>query len=144
MCSARSRRTKKLAGELLALAFFVTFGCRSVTPEPHSPDDKLARIGLEVLTAEAAMLPASDAARFIPCRVIPGALQPALPPHPAGYLIVGRERALVDSVDVLLLAIAAWQPGERIRLVVRRNPHTGYDTEWWESDVEWILPRTAR
>ena len=130
----------------LTTSIFATFlvlstaGCASGPAELRTPRDKLARVGLEIVSSADALLTPNEASRFIACRVIPGAKNPALPLHPAGYLIVGCDRALVSDIASLWQAIADWRPGERIHLIVRRNPHTGDEAEWWESDVEWLLP----
>jgi len=102
--------------------------------------DKLARVGLELVSENQAGIPPDRRGRYLPCRVIPGFRGPALAPHPAGYLMVGvRGNRSVDAAGIRA-ALAAWRPGETLNLTIRRNPYRLDSTEWWESEVILRLP----
>ena len=104
--------------------------------------EKLARIGLEILADEEAGIPAPERGRFIPCRVLPGRPDAALEDHPAGYLLVGVEGqgAGGRGAEAILRALAAWEPGEDLPLIIRRNPYLDTGSEWWERTVRLRLP----
>jgi len=76
----------------------------------------------------------------VPCRVKPGFRQPALAPHPAGYLITGMGRAAAGDAQAIWRALAEWRRGKALRLAVRRNPYLSAEAEWWEAEVELRLP----
>jgi hypothetical protein len=97
--------------------------------------EKLSRLGLELVSEKEAAIPAQEAGRYVPCRVIPGFPRPALDPHPAGYLIVGVDRRPAPNAEAILQAVAGWGPGETLVLTVRRNPYVEGGSGWWEADV---------
>lgn len=123
-------------------------GCASRPAAPVVPgiraegiSSRLARVGLELITEEEAQIPRQERGRSLAVRVIPGFPEPALPPHPAGYLIVGLNRELVRDSAPLEEALRAWSPGRPLRLTVRRNPYLQVEPGWWEAEVELRLPR---
>lgn len=107
-------------------------------------DRKLASVGLERLNDLEAHVPAPERGRYVPCRVIRGFPNPALPEHPAGYLIVGVEGRPSSSAPELLSALEAAEPGQRLRLLVRRNPYLDASPEWWESTVTVAFPESRK
>jgi len=131
-----------MLGALRVLLLFGAAGlatsCSGLTVQ-----DKLARVGLELVGEEEARVPAPERGRLVPCRTISGAAHPALPHHPAGYLLVkvlgapggdgGGEKAILEALE-------SWRPGQTLLLRVRRNPYTMEGTEWWEADVKLRLP----
>jgi S1-C subfamily serine protease len=111
---------------------------------PSGPDRKLASVGLERLSDLEAHVPAPERGRYVPCRVIRGFPNPALPEHPAGYLIVRVEGQPSSSASEILAALADSEPGQRLRLVVRRNPYLDASPEWWESTVTVTFPASRK
>jgi hypothetical protein len=107
-------------------------------------DRKLAAVGLERLSDLEAHVPAPERGRYIPCRVIRGFPNPALPEHPAGYLIVRVEGQPASSASQLLAALEDAEPGRRLRLLVRRNSYLDASPEWWESTVTVAFPATRK
>ena len=101
---------------------------------------KLAVVGLQLITEEEAAIPRSERGKFIPCRVRANFPNPALPPHDAGYLIVGLAGKQSTDKAALLAAMAGWKPGETLRVRVRRNPYLDDEAEWWESEGIFIHP----
>ena len=109
-------------------------GCAGPTVEA-----RLARVGLEIVSEEEAAIPDSERGRYLPCQVIAGFPESALPPHPAGYLFVGVDRHLC-AADEIVEALQEWAPGETRTFTVRRNPYRQLQTVWWEYDVHLRLP----
>jgi len=109
-------------------------GCAGPTVEA-----KLARVGLELVSEEEAGVPAVERGRYLPCQVIEGFPETALPPHPAGYLFVGVDRQPC-AADEITQALREWAPGETRTFTVRRNPYLLPQTVWWEYDVHLHLP----
>lgn len=108
--------------------------------------EKLARLGLELISENEALIPAELAGHFVPVRVISGFVRPALEPHPAGYLMVGVNRRPGANADAILCALTQWSPGETLVLTIRRNPYlqgVGGEPGWWEADVKLRLPNAS-
>jgi S1-C subfamily serine protease len=103
-------------------------------------NEKLRRVGLELVGEAAAGIPPDRHGRYLPCRVIPGCENPALAPHPAGYLLVGVDGKPTADAGAIRAALAAWRPGEVLSVTVRRNPYRFDRNEWWESEVRLWLP----
>ena len=93
----------------------------------------------DIIGEAEALIPAHQRGRYVPCRVIPNARQPALPAHTAGYLLVAIDGEESGGAAILE-ALARWQPGEFVEVRVRRNPYRATGSEWWESDVRMYLP----
>jgi len=132
----RDRRTAALGIALLFAAGCATARARS----GETVSAKLARVGLELVGEREAGIPADRLGRYVPCRVIPGFRRPSLPPHPAGYLLVGVRGQGSEDAEVIRAALEAWRPGEVLHLMVRRNPYRLDSTQWWESEVALWLP----
>ena len=101
----------------------------------------LKRVGLEVIDDDAALIPEAERGHYIPVIVIEGFPSPALPPDPAGYLLVRLRDAPNGDRSKVEQALKRWKPGETIDLVVRRNPYYPTEPEWWEADVKLRMPR---
>jgi hypothetical protein len=97
--------------------------------------DRLARVGLRVVSEDEALLPDAERGRCIPCRVITGFPLPPVPPDPAGYLIVGVNREPAATKQEILEALRAWDPGETLYLKIRRNPYLQDEPFLYEVDV---------
>ena len=93
---ARCLTVSVLAGVLAA-------GCaatgRAVRPEDVR--ERLSRVGLVVISDDAALLPAAERGRFLPCRVNTTFPGPPVPHHPAGYLIVGVNREVAETKEAI-------------------------------------------
>ena len=82
----------------------------------------------------------------MPCTTIPstsrgGPERPApLAPRDGGYLIVGVDEREAESAAEILQALERWQPGEIIKLRVRRNPYLSTETVFWQVDLQLLLP----
>jgi hypothetical protein len=123
--------------------------CLSACAGPPRNDRQAARrnlaiLGIELLDEEAALLPEAERGRSVPCRSAPGFRPPPLPPHPAGYLITGIEGGPERDSAAILRALASLEPGETLRVIVRRNPYLGAGTDWWEARVELRMPLWGR
>lgn len=127
------------SGRLLALALLAGCAGRS-TLEPLSLHAKLAQVGLEPLSEQEAQIPPSERGHFVPVRVLAGFPIPALPRHPAGYLLVGIDGRVTKSADVIRDALRAWKPGEVLKVTARRNPYRLPATEWWEVELDLLSP----
>jgi hypothetical protein len=112
-------------------------GCATFPKEPVSA--KLRRVGLELVTDAEAFVPPSERGRCLPCRVLAGFPAPALPEHPAGYLITGVEGKAAGA-RAILKALEEWKPGETLELMVRRNPYADAGPESWDARVLLKLP----
>lgn len=135
---------------LLTLVLFSGAGCVT-EPAPRVPIDgpsvndersargKLATVGVRVIDPFEANLPPDEITKVIPCRVDPRVEEPALPPHPAGYLLVGVDGEICSPARIWQ-ELETWTRARPIRLVVRRNPHLPFETEWWEAEVTFALP----
>ena len=104
-----------------------------------SVKEKLSRVGLELVPESGAFLPEAERGQCLPCRVIPGFAAPALPEHPAGYLIVGVRGAPADR-EAILQALDDWGRGQTLELLVRRNPYLAAEPESWDARVFLRLP----
>ena len=104
-----------------ALVAAILSGCAPREPAPDvSLEEKLARVGLERISEQAAWVPPIARGRYVPCRVIDGGSSPGpLPPHPAGYLLVGVTDSGDGTASATLEALAAWSPGKFLTLTVR-------------------------
>jgi len=112
-------------------------GCATYPKEPV--EAKLRRVGLEIVTDADAQVPPAERGRYVPCRVLPGYPSPALPVHPAGYLITGVEGKAAGA-EVTLKALEDWRPGDILVLRVRRNPFADAGPESWDARVLLKLP----
>lgn len=143
----RQRNTPILIGgaALALLPVFAAGGCAGRSAPGHSAstdlDRKLASVGLERRSDLEAHVPLPERGRYIPCRVIRGFPNPALPEHPAGYLIVGVEGQPSGGVEHIQKALQDAAPGQRLSLHVRRNTYLDASPEWWESTVTIVIPR---
>ena len=63
-----------------------------------------------------------------------------MPPHPAGYLIIGVEGEVIPDRQALWTALSAWTIDQPLSVRFRRNPHRQIEETWWEVDVRLILP----
>ena len=117
---------------VLAAAFAA---CQSIGPRRLSVDERLARLGLEIVTDASQT---SDAA--VRVAVKPGAEQPALVPHPAGYSIIAAGDPPRPGRGEILRAIERAEPGSRLRLVVRREPALPSDPDFWELKLTVVVP----
>src|SRR5688572_21535306 len=63
----------------------------AITPGCAGPSvqEKLARVGLALVPEADAGIPEPERGQYVPVSVLEGFQGPALPPHPAGYLVVG-------------------------------------------------------
>ncbi len=107
-------------------------------PPPH-PGEKLARVGLKIVSEREALIPPADRGKYLPCRVLPGFPDPALPDHPAGYLILGAGARSSPGKKEILRALSDWKAGEFLSLTVRRNPYLS-GGDWYEVKVSLRLP----
>lgn len=118
-------------------------GCAG-SPEaaPRGPTvwEKLAGLGLELVTEREALVPPAERGKLVPCRVVPGFPAAALPDDPAGYLILGIEGGPSGDTDGILRAIERAAPGETLILNVRRNTYLEADPSWWEGKVKVRIP----
>ena len=130
---ARARRGVWLS--LVAAAWIS--GCATCPTEPVGA--KLRRVGLELVTDAQALVPPAERGRCVPCRVVPGFPSPALPEHPAGYLIDGVDGKAAGA-ETILKALEDWRPGETLELKVRRNPYADAGPESWDARVLLKLP----
>ncbi len=112
-------------------------GCATYPKEPVGA--KLHRVGLEIVTDAQAQVPPAERGRYVPCRVLPGYPSPALPEHPAGYLIDGVAGKAAGA-DAIWKALEDWRPGETLELKVRRNPYADAGPESWDARVLLKLP----
>ena len=143
---ALSRLGKTLVNAASVWTLFATFlsGCASFGESPDiSLEEKLARVGLERISEEAARIPPTARGHYVACQVLDGGSYPKpLPPHPAGYLLVGVTDSSDETASATLEALTAWSPGEFLTLRVRRNPYhpEAVGSEWWEKNVTMVLP----
>ncbi len=142
MNDSRSRFTVAC---VIAISTVFAGACRQLDPLVGlSPEGKLARVGLQVISEELAAVPKAKRGRAVPCRVIderstgPGRAA-ALAPWPGGYLIVGVDGVEAESSEEILAALADWQRGEIVSLRVRRNPYLSPETGWWEVQLQLVL-----
>ena len=84
------------------------FGCAT-----RPVRDKLESAGLELVDERVARVPARERGRYLPCRVVPGAREPALDPHAAGYLIVGVDGREAESASEIFEALEEWSAVEQ-------------------------------
>jgi hypothetical protein len=112
-------------------------GC--ATSPTESVDAKLRRVGLELVTDAEALVPPAERGRYVPCRVLPRFPSPALPEHPAGYLIDGVQGKAAGA-EAIWKALEDWRPGETLELKVRRNPYADSGPESWDARVLLKLP----
>jgi len=127
--------------KIIACGSLVVWGCASQDAgKSWDVRQKLAAVGLELLSEKEACIPQKEAGLYVPCRVIPSFPRPALEPHPAGYLIVGANRHSASNADGILRALASWGLGESLILTVRRNPYLDEGSGWWEAEVTIRLP----
>ena len=103
-------------------------------------EGKLAKVGIQLVSEDEALLPAGERGRYLPCRGVPGVPGAALDTHPAGYLLVGVVGEATDDAAAIREALRSWSPGEVLVLRVRRNPHRSPASEWWERDVRMVYP----
>ncbi|HVR73846.1 MAG TPA: hypothetical protein VMT52_05915, partial [Planctomycetota bacterium] len=111
----------------------ITAGCAG-----PSVQEKLARVGIALVPEADAGIPEPERGQYVPVSVLEGFQGPALPPHPAGYLVVGvigPERELIPGAEAVREALEAWGSGETLEVRVRRNPYLQWDPEWWEAEV---------
>lgn len=108
-------------------------------PDRRTVRQKLAAVGISLIRAEAAGIPAEEVDQVIACEVDPRHPNPGLPPHEAGYLLVGVNGRPCSAAKIRR-ALANWTRGRPARLVVRRNPYLQLNPEWWEVEVILALP----
>lgn len=133
------RRGPLLAPLLLA---GLTAGCAG-----PSIQEKLARVGIALVTEADAGIPDPERGQYLPVRVLEDFQGPALPPHPAGYLVVGvigPQRELIPGAEAVRKALETWDSGETLEVRVRRNPYLQWNPEWWEAEVRLRSPRRRR
>ena len=118
------------------LLLSITSGCTGSPPA----EVNLARVGLELLSEDEAGIPDAERGRYLPCRVPEDFPEPALPPHPAGYLFVGVDGRPRKAAEIRR-ALRGLKTGESRKFTIRRNPYLQTQTEWWEADVRLHLPR---
>jgi len=121
-----------------------TCGCSGPRPlDPAELRSKLAKLGLAIIGDDEAAVPAAVRGRAVPCRTITGFRRPVLPDHPAGYLIIGAHGERIDSATEILAAMSRWPPGEKIEILVRRNPYLLQEPDLWEGEVQlWVPPES--
>jgi hypothetical protein len=118
-------------------------GCKS-GPTPiearASATAKLAQVGLEVVSDDAAGMPPAERLRWIPCRVVPGFPRPPVPDHVDGYLITNIDRSTGLTRRDMESKIAAWKEGDRLIFTIVRNPYLAAEPGWYEVNVPVKLP----
>ena len=129
---------RDIVGVIAGLAVCLgALGCVGTQSGPRPDErDTLARIGLVCITEEEAHIPPEDRGKFVPCRVRPDCLQSPVPPHPAGYLIVGINKERGAGAAQLRRQLAAWKPGETLVLGIQRNPYLQDVPAWYEIEVK--------
>ena len=123
------------------LVLIFACGCAGTRTAPR-PDERatLSRVGLVLLPEDEALIPPEDRGKYLPCRVKRDYPQPPVPPHPAGYLIVGINKVRGAGAAHLREKLAAWESGEVLVLGIRRNPYRQDAPAWYEIEVKVRLP----
>ncbi len=145
MRSLDGARVLLVVWALLASSLGCSLGCPLGCAAPRSLEPaelraRLAKLGLAIIDEEEAFIPAAERGRAVPCRTIPGFRRPVLPEHPAGYLIIGVAGRRIESAPEILAAMSRWPPGEKIEVLVRRNPYLLQEPESWDAEVQLWVP----